>query len=342
MLYGNVGSRGKFGRCKRAPRNPARIETVESEERLRSVFLLEFMAVLLLSACQPHEGELRLGASPWPGNAPLIHAADAGRLGAGVRVAELASETATLQAFRNRTLEAAILTLDEALVLAAEGQRLRVVALTDVSDGAGKIMARPAIKELKDLRGRRVALESAAVGAFFVEHALRRAGLAASEVELVVLLPHEQAREYAAGRIDAAVGHEPFSGRLEKLGAHAVFDTRQMEGDVVRALVVRDDPPAIAPPRIARLVSDLFAAQAAFRPADAAAMTQAAKRYGQSAAEFARAWEGVRPLGEGGNWTYFADDAMQLRALLVHIQDEMLAAGIIRRPPDHLSFGLPR
>lgn len=301
-----------------------------------------YLLLLALAACAPVGIELRLGASPWPGNAPLFHAADAGRLGAGVRVVEFASESATLQAFRNRALEAAILTLDEILLLAAEGQRLRVVALTDISAGAGRIMARPAIRNLQGLRGRRVALESAAVGAFFLEHALRQAGLASTDIELVALLPHEQAREYAAGRIDAAVGHEPFSSRLEKLGAHAVFDTRQIEGDVVRALVVRDDASAIAPPRLALLAAALFAAQADFAPADAAVASQAAKRHGQTAAEFARAWEGLQPLGEQENRDYYADDAGRLRELLAHIRDEMLAAGLIRRPPDHLVFGLPR
>lgn len=301
-----------------------------------------YLLLLVLAGCAPVETELRLGASPWPGNAPLIHAADAGRLGAGVRVVEFASESATLQAFRNRVLEAAILTLDEALLLAAEGQRLRVVALNDISLGAGRIMARPAIRNLQDLRGRRMAVESAAVGAFMLEHALRQAGLASTDIELVALLPHEQAREYAAGRIDAAVGHEPFSSRLEKLGAHAVFDTRQIEGDIMRALVVHDDASAIAPPRLARLTAALFAAQADFAPVDAAVASQAAKRYGQTAAEFARAWEGLRLLGEQENRAYFTDDAARLREVLAHIRDEMLAAGIIRRPPDHLVFGLPR
>lgn len=301
-----------------------------------------YLLLLVLAACAPVETELRLGASPWLGNAPLILAADAGRLGAGVRVVEFASESATLQAFRNRALEAAILTLDETLLLAAEGQRLRVVALNDISLGAGRIMARPAIKNLKDLRGRRVAVESAAVGAFILEHALRQAGLASTDIELVALLPHEQTREYAAGRIDAAVGHEPFSSRLEKLGAHAVFDTRQFEEDVMRVLVVHDEAPVIAPPRLARLAAALLAAQADFALTDAVIVAQAAKRYGQSAEEFARAWEGLRLLGEQENHDYFADDAVRLRELLAHIRDEMLAAGLIRRPPDHLVFGLPR
>ncbi len=297
---------------------------------------------LLLGACAPQAPELRLGVSPWPGNAPFIEAGDEERLGQGVRVVELHSESAALQAFRNHTLEAAILTLDEVLLLASEGMRLRVLALTDVSTGSGKIMARPDVKNLKELRGRRVAVESAAVGAFLFTHALRQAGLALDEIELVALLPHEHAREYAAGRIDAAVCHEPYAGWLEKLGARAIYDTRQADEDILRVLAVHDDERALPARRLRDLASALHAAQAAFAPSDGAAMARAAKRYGQSAAEFARAREGLRPLGEQENQAFFADGAARLRGLLTHIQDEMLAAGIIGRPPAQLAFGMPR
>ncbi len=307
---------------------------------MRFTACLGYAALLFLGACARPAPELRFGLSPWPGNAPFIQAGDDGRLGAGVRVVELASETATLQAFRNRTLEAAILTLDEVLLLAAEGLPLRVAALTDFSAGAGRIMARPAIGSLKALRGRRVAVESAAVGSFMLAHALREAGLASADVELVALLPHEQAREYAAGRIDAAVGHEPYSSRLEQLGARGIYDTGRADGDILRVLVLHEG--AVPHGRLTALAGALFAAQAGFAPLDAGAAARAAKRYGLSAAEFARAWEGLRPLGERENRDYFADDAARLRTLLAHIRDEMLAAGLIDRPPLNLAFGLPR
>lgn len=303
---------------------------------------LGFAVLFFLGACAQQAPELRLGVSPWPGNAPFIQAGDEDRLGGGVRVVELSSETATLQAFRNHTLEAAILTLDETLLLASEGLPLRVAALTDISAGAGKIMARPAIKRMNDLRGRRVAVESTAVGGFILAHALRDAGMAFADVELVALLPHEQAREYAAGRIEAAVGHEPYSSRLEQLGAQAIFDTGHAEEDILRVLVVHDAGPAIPRERLRTLVDALFAAQSKFAPVDARAAAQAAKRYGLSPAETVRAWGGLQPLGERENRDYFADDAARLRALLTHIQDEMLAAGIIGRPPLNLAFGVPR
>ena len=284
-------------------------------------------ALFLLTACSQPDTELRVGASPWPGNAPFFLAADDGRLGASVRLVEFASETATLQAFRNRALDVAILTLDEAVLLASEGHAVRIAVLTDISLGAGQILARPPLAGMKDLKGRRVAVESTGVGAFILAHALRQSGLAVSDAEIVTLLPHEQADEYAAGRIDAAVSHEPYAGRLRALGAQIAFDTRQMDDDLIRAVVVRDTCLTDHPGRLRELLRALYASRAAL--AGEVALARAARRHSQTPAQFGEAYAGVRPLDEAANAAYFADGARKLQDVLSHIQDEMLVARLI-------------
>lgn len=289
-------------------------------------------AALLLGGCGHPERELLVGASPWPGNAPFFLAADEGRFGERMRMVEFASESATLQAFRNRALDVAILTLDEAVLLASEGHAVRIIALTDVSVGAGQLLARPPLAGVQDLRGRRVAVESTGVGAFILAHALHQAGLAVGDAEIVTLLPHEQLGEYEAGRIDAAVSHEPYSGRLRALGARSVFDTRQMDEDVIRAVVVRDTCLQDHPDRLNELVRALHASRAAL--AGETALALAARRHGQTSAEFAQAYAGLRPLGERENDAYFADGARKLLEVLAHIQEEMLKARLIDAPVD--------
>lgn len=294
--------------------------------------LATLSALFLLTACSQPDTELRVGASPWPGNALFFLAADEGRLGASVRLVEFASETATLQAFRNRALDVAILTLDEAVLLASEGHAVRIAALTDISIGAGQILARPPLAGMQDLMGRRVAVESTGVGAFILAHALHQSGMAVTDAEIVTLLPHEQAGEYEAGRIDAAVTHEPYAGRLRSLGAQIVFDSRQMDEDLIRAVVVRDTCLQENPGRLRDLVRALHASRAAF--SGEVALALAARRYGQTPAQFGQAYAGVRPLGEKGNTAFFADDARKLRDVLAHIHEEMLLAQLIDAPVD--------
>lgn len=294
--------------------------------------LAALTVLVLLSACSQPETELRVGASPWPGNAPFFLAADDGRLGAHARLVEFASETATLQAFRNRAVDVAILTLDEAVLLASEGHAVRIAALTDISRGAGQILARPPLAGVRELRGRRVAAESTGVGAFILAHALHQAGLAVDDVDIVGLLPHEQPGEYEAGRIDAAVSHEPYAGRLRALGARIVFDSSQMDDDLIRAVVARDACLQDHPGRLRELVRALYASRGAFAGEDP--MQRAARRNGQTPAQFAQSYAGLRPLDEAASAAYFADGARTLRAVLTHVHDEMLKARLIDAPVD--------
>lgn len=292
--------------------------------------LAALSVLLLFAGCSQTESELRVGASPWPGNAPFYLAADDGRLGNQVRLVEFASETATLQAFRNSALDVAILTLDEAVLLASEGHAVRIAALTDISVGAGQILARPPLAGAKDLRGRRVAVESTGVGAFILAHALHKSGLTVADVDIVTLLPHEQAGEYEAGRIDAAVTHEPYAGRLRASGAQIAYRTDQMDDDLIRAVVVRDTCLQDHPGRLRKLVQALYASRTAL--ADEGAMARVARRYGQTPAEFALAYAGVRPLGEADSAAYFAGGARKLLEVLAHIHEEMMVAGLIDAP----------
>ena len=91
-----------------------------------------------------------------------------------VRLVELANASQSSQAMRNGTVDAAMLTLDEVLNLKQNGLDLRIVLVMDVSNGADVLMANPSIAKLADLRGKRVGVESSAVGAVMLDAADRK------------------------------------------------------------------------------------------------------------------------------------------------------------------------
>src|SRR3989304_6101293 len=78
----------------------------------------------LLGGCgEPHQPPLRLGTrGNWLGHEPFYLARDQGFFGsAPVQIVDYASAPQVQDAFRNGAIEAATLTLDEALQLAAQG-----------------------------------------------------------------------------------------------------------------------------------------------------------------------------------------------------------------------------
>lgn len=214
-------------------------------------------AALLLAACgEGPQPPLRVGVNPWVGYDPLVLARDRKLLDSSrVRVVELGSNTESMRQLRNGVLEAAALTLDEALRLADEGTALRIVALLDVSHGADAVLAAPRIAGPADLKGKRVAVEEGAVGAMVLARLLQAGGLAAADVTVQRVEASQHEGALRAGRVDAVVTFEPMKSRLEAQGFRTIFDSRQMPGEIVDVLVVRPDVLAGRPAEVTELLA---------------------------------------------------------------------------------------
>lgn len=195
----------------------------------------------LLSACsEPPAPPLAVGVNTWVGFDPLVLARDNHLIDSGqVKVVELATSSETLRHFRNGLLDAAGLTLDEALRLADEDIDIRVVAVLDASNGADVVLADPAIRDLSQLRGRRIAVERSTVGSLMLERLLQAAGLRPDEVTVLNIEVTQHLPALRSGRFDAVVSYEPLAGALRAAGYRTIFDSSRMPGEIVDVLVVR-------------------------------------------------------------------------------------------------------
>ena len=206
---------------------------------LRAVLGVAVLAIGLV-ACQPAPTPpLKLGMNPWVGYDPLVLARDKGLLDARqVKVVELSSSSEVLRHFRNGLLDGAALTLDEALRLADEGVDVRIVSVLSASAGADVVVARPDVRNLSQLRGRRLAVEKTTVGSLMLLRLLQAAGLQPHEVDIRNMEASQHLAALRSDRVDAAVTFEPLAGTMRAEGFVGIFDSRRMPGDIVDVLVV--------------------------------------------------------------------------------------------------------
>lgn len=158
-----------------------------------SILLLLFVALL---GCQPESDSIRIGSNRWLGYAPIYLADDLGWTApSGIRLVEYPNTTGVLRGFRNGMLDAAMLTLDETLLLqdSAAELDLEIILVTNVSAGADALFARAPLTNLKDLAGQRIGVENTALGAYFLSRVLDQAGLRIDDLQVVSLPVHEQA-----------------------------------------------------------------------------------------------------------------------------------------------------
>ncbi len=185
---------------------------------------------------------LRLGTSVWPGYEPLHLANRLGMLDESkVNLVAYRSATQVMQALQSKAIDAGALTLDEVVTLTCGGVPLTIVMVVDFSSGGDSIVGQAGIARMADLRGKRVAVESTALGAFMLLRALEKSGLSEQDVIPVRMEVSRHTEAFKAGEISASVCFEPTRSALVALGGNELFTSAEIPGEIVDVIAIRTD-----------------------------------------------------------------------------------------------------
>lgn len=183
-----------------------------------------------------------IAAHVWVGYEPLFLARNEGWLDAQkVRLLETRNAAESLVALTEGRADGAALTLDEMLTARETGLPLTAVLVFNISVGADMLVARPGIKHLSDLKGKRIGLEKSAVAALFLSESLLAAGLTPKDIQLIYLDVDQHHSAWRAKQADAFITYEPVASRLLLDGAVKLFDSRKIPDAIVDVLAIRSD-----------------------------------------------------------------------------------------------------
>lgn len=168
------------------------------------IVLVGALSWAVLRGPASEEPPFRVGTNVWLGYEPLYLAQSLGYLkGQGVSLRKFDTTLEVIEAFRLGLLEAAAVTLDEALRLAESGPEIRIVLVMDVSNGGDVILGQPELAAVSDLRGKRIAVEESAVGGYLLARALEIAEVRPEDVILVHLPIDRHLDAFRAHEVDA-------------------------------------------------------------------------------------------------------------------------------------------
>ena len=242
----------------------------------RHFHLTRISVVLCLLAlqfsCSPaNEPPLRIGTNVWPGYEPLYLARSLNHYdNTSIKLVELTSASDVIHALRSGTLEGAALTLDEALLLLDDGFNHKVILVFDFSNGGDVLLAKPEIKQLSDIRGKRVAVEESAVGAVLLDSALSSVNLSVGDIKVISCTSDEHFACYE--KYDAVVTFDPARSHILSQGANLLFDSSQIPDKIVDVLVVSEKTLESHPDSLKQLLDGYFKARQYMteRPVEAA------------------------------------------------------------------------
>ncbi|BCK77200.1 nitrate/sulfonate/bicarbonate transporter substrate-binding periplasmic protein [Acetobacter aceti NRIC 0242] len=212
---------------------------------LRKTLLTGVCAAAALTSASA--ATLKIGYSDWPGWVAWQVAIDKGWLkDAGVDADfQWFDYSASLDAFSAHKLDAVMATNGDALVTGANGHKGEMILATDYSDGNDMVVAQPGITDMKDLKGKSVAVEEGLVDHLLLLTGLEKAGLSEKDVKLVNTKTNETPQVLASGEVAAIAAWQPNAGQALHMvpGSRPIFTSHEAPGLVYDTIVV--DPQSL-------------------------------------------------------------------------------------------------
>lgn len=292
---------------------------------------LTLALILSLLGCSDQTDTLRIGANRWLGYGPLYLADDLHWMTpSGYRLVEYPHTTGVLRGYRNGLLDAALLTLDEALILQSSGQPVQILLVADVSAGADVLFANAHIQQLAQLRGQRIGVENSALGAFFLSRILDLAKLQAREISVIDMPVNEHLNALRIGQIDAAINFASASASFAPLGVHPLLDSRALPNEIIDVLVI--NPQRVSAQQAKRLRELWFTSQEQWFEQRQDIDPRLSRRLGLNGDELAQTLAGLQ-IGDRALNQQLRNDGTLLRSLN-QLNDYLFSRRLQSKPAD--------
>jgi NitT/TauT family transport system substrate-binding protein len=198
------------------------------------------VCVIWLASCgREPVAPIRIGTFPGPASELVFFAQHRGWLpSSDYRLVEFINDGEVMRAFRNGSIEAGLVSLDEVLSLAQSGMDPVILFVTAESRGGDAIVAHADVTALADLRGRRVAVQVNSVSAYLLRRSLQTAGLAAKDLQIVNLPPDRHRAAFMRRDVDAVVTTEPVRTEILTLGGVELFNSASLPLELMGVTII--------------------------------------------------------------------------------------------------------
>ncbi len=170
------------------------------------------LALTLVLCAAAQAKPIKIGYSDWPGWTAWEIAKEKGffkKHGVEVELVWFPVYTDSLNALNAGQVDANCQSWNDTLVPLAQGLKQTAVLINDNSAGNDAIVAKPGIKGVKDLKGKKVATELGTVDHFLLQMALAKHGMTEKDIQFVPMAVPDAAAAFIKGAVDACVVWQP-------------------------------------------------------------------------------------------------------------------------------------
>ena len=212
--------------------------------RHTSTAVLGFAACAAFSSVQAATSTLTVGAPTWIGCSPYYVAAALDlykKHDLKVVWKTFTDPAAMPAALSGGSLDAALVTYDQVIGAAGQGQSYKVVLPVDYSNGGDAILAAKPIAKVSELKGKKVAYAPLSPSDFLLAYALKVNGLSVKDISHVNMAPEAVPAAMASGAVPVGVTYEPSISQIMASGKdkfQVIYSSKEAPGLIADVIAV--------------------------------------------------------------------------------------------------------
>lgn len=209
---------------------------------LLKTLIVAATGVLIAGAVHAAPPTVKLGLTTWIGYSPF-YVADAldlyKKYDLKVKLQTFTDPAMLPSALAGGAIDGALMTYDQVVGAAGQGQNFKVVMPVDYSYGGDAVLADKSITKVSQLKGKKVAYAPLSPSDFLLAYALKINGMSDKDIQPVNMTPEAVPAAMASAAVPAGVTYEPNVSQIIDAGKgkfHVIYSSREAPGIITDVL----------------------------------------------------------------------------------------------------------
>lgn len=210
--------------------------------RTKKLFVAAALLSVSFSACAVTP--LKIALTTWIGYSPFYVAEGKDyykKYDLKVTLQTFADPAMLPSALSGNAADGALMTYDQVIGAAAQGQVFKVVMPIDYSNGGDAVLADMSINKITDLKGKKVAYAPLSPSDFLISYALKVNGMSDKDISPINMTPEAIPSAMASKAVPAGVTYEPNVSQILAMGDgkqfHVIYSSKEAPGLIADVLV---------------------------------------------------------------------------------------------------------
>lgn len=262
---------------------------------------------------------LKIGINNWPGFTVINYAQANGILakrGLKVELSYFDNLQDATRAMMRGYLDLTFTSLSDVMLAEPMSDRPALLLVTNISAGADGILAKPAIKSIDDLPGKKIAAKLGTINHLILLEALKLHKIDPMAVKISDVSIETGINKLLAGKVDAAVLWEPeLSEIARKNRGNIIFTTKETDSIVIDVIASTADFVTSHRPALIQLMLAWFDLMVTIEQEPKQVFTWMEKKYQLTAGDFAYSYQGLTKGDRPLNTRMFGEEKRLEKAL---------------------------